>query len=62
MAKKPYEPVASYADLKRVEQELNRAETVAKIRELGKRWAKGGLQSLLLYAGRQNDGRGDEAG
>lgn len=34
MAKKPYEPVASYADLKRVEQELNRAETVAKIREL----------------------------
>jgi hypothetical protein len=34
MTKKPYEPVASYDDLKRVEQEINRAETVAKIREI----------------------------
>jgi hypothetical protein len=34
MSKKPYEPVASYADLKQVEQEINKAETVQKIRDL----------------------------
>ena len=34
MAKKPYSPVASYADLKRVEEEINRADTVDKIRTL----------------------------
>jgi hypothetical protein len=34
MSKKPYEPVASYADLKRVEQEINKAQTVDRIREL----------------------------
>jgi hypothetical protein len=34
MAKKPYSPVASYADLKRVEGEINRADTVDKIKIL----------------------------
>jgi hypothetical protein len=34
MSKKPYEPVATYADLKQVEQKINQAETVDKIREL----------------------------
>jgi hypothetical protein len=34
MSKKPYEPVATYAELKQVEQKINQAETVAKIREL----------------------------
>ncbi len=34
MAKKPYSPVASYSDLKRVEGDINRADTVDKIRQL----------------------------
>lgn len=34
MAKKPYSPVAAYADLKRVEQEINAAQTVEKIKKL----------------------------
>ena len=34
MAKKPYEPMASYADLKYVEQEINKAQTIERIREL----------------------------
>ena len=34
MAKKPYSPVASYADLKRVEREINQAESIDKIREI----------------------------
>ena len=34
MAKKPYSPVASYADLKRVEGEINKAETIDRIREI----------------------------
>ena len=34
MAKKAYSPVASYADLKRVEDEINAAETVDKIRKI----------------------------
>jgi len=34
MAKKPYSPVASYADLKQVEREINQADTVDKIRAL----------------------------
>ncbi len=34
MARKPYSPVASYTELKRVEGELNQAETVDKIKTL----------------------------
>ena len=34
MAQKPYNPVASYADLKRVEGEINQADSVDKIRIL----------------------------
>jgi hypothetical protein len=34
MAKKPYSPMASYADLKRVEGLLNEAQTVEAIRKL----------------------------
>lgn len=34
MSKKPYEPMATYDDLKRVEQEINKAETIAQIRQL----------------------------
>ena len=34
MAKKPYSPLASYNDLKRVEQLLNQAQTVDDIRKL----------------------------
>ena len=34
MAKKPYSPVASYADLKRVEGEINKAQDVEAIRKL----------------------------
>jgi hypothetical protein len=34
MDKKPYSPVAPYADLKRVEGEINAAESVEKIRQL----------------------------
>jgi hypothetical protein len=34
MAKKSYNPVASYSDLKRVEGEINKAETVKQIRDL----------------------------
>lgn len=32
--KKPYSPVAPYADLKRVEQEINAANTVEKIKQI----------------------------
>lgn len=32
--KKPYSPVAPYTELKRVEQELNSADTVEKIKQL----------------------------
>ena len=34
MAKKPYSPVANYSDLKRVEEAINSAESVNKIREI----------------------------
>ncbi|MBN1991278.1 MAG: hypothetical protein JW953_01130 [Anaerolineae bacterium] len=34
MAKKPYSPLASYTELKRIEGELNQATTVDKIRDL----------------------------
>ena len=34
MAKKPYSPVASYTDLKRVERLINEAQTVEAIRKL----------------------------
>ena len=34
MAKKPYAPVVSYAELKRVEALLNQAQTVSDIRKL----------------------------
>jgi len=34
MAKKPYSPVASYSDLKRVEELVNQAQTVDAIRKL----------------------------
>jgi hypothetical protein len=34
MAKKAYSPVASYTDLKRVEGEINSAESVEKIRKI----------------------------
>ena len=34
MAKKPYSPMATYSELKRVETEINKAETVDKIREI----------------------------
>ena len=34
MARKPYSPVASYSDLKRVETEINEAGTIDKIRKL----------------------------
>lgn len=34
MAKKPYSPVASYKDLKRVEVALNNAQTVDEVRKL----------------------------
>ena len=34
MAKKPYSPVASYSDLKRVESLLNQAQTVDAVRKL----------------------------
>ena len=34
MAKKPYSPVASYSDLKRVEELINQAQTVEAIRKL----------------------------
>jgi hypothetical protein len=34
MAKKSYSPLASYTDLKRVEGEINKAQTVDRVREL----------------------------
>ncbi len=34
MAKKAYSPVASYDDLKRVETEMNQADTIDQIRKL----------------------------
>ena len=34
MAKKPYSPVASYTDLKRVEDLINQAQTVETIKKL----------------------------
>ena len=34
MAKKAYSPLASYAELKRVEGEINKAQTIDRIREL----------------------------
>jgi len=34
MARKPYSPVASYTDLKRVERLINEAQTVETIRKL----------------------------
>lgn len=34
MAKKPYSPVASYSDLKQVENAINKAQTVNDIRQL----------------------------
>ena len=34
MAKKPYSPMATYDELKRVEGEINKAETIDKIREI----------------------------
>ena len=34
MARKPYSPMASYTELKRVEGEINKADTVDKIRAL----------------------------
>ena len=34
MAKKPYSPVASYTELKRVEEEISKAQTIDRIREL----------------------------
>ena len=34
MAKKPYTPVASYSELKRVEGEINKAGTIDKIRDI----------------------------
>ena len=34
MARKPYSSVASYSDLKRVETEINQAESIDKIREI----------------------------
>ena len=34
MAKKPYSPLASYTELKRVEGEINKAQTVDQIRGL----------------------------
>lgn len=34
MAKKPYTPIASYADLKRVEELINQAQTVDDIRKV----------------------------
>ena len=34
MAKKPYSPVATYSELKRVEGEINQAHTVEKIRKI----------------------------
>ena len=34
MAKKPYSPVADYSNLKRVEEAINSAESVDRIREI----------------------------
>ena len=34
MARKSYSPLASYTDLKRVEVEINKAQTVDRVREL----------------------------
>ena len=34
MARKPYSPMASYTDLKRVEGEINQAETIDQIRKI----------------------------
>ncbi|MEM7348800.1 MAG: hypothetical protein AAF485_31610 [Chloroflexota bacterium] len=34
MAKKPYSPMAPYAELKRVEDAINKAETVDEIRQI----------------------------
>lgn len=34
MAKKPYSPMASYTELKRVEGEINKAQKIDRIREL----------------------------
>lgn len=34
MARKPYSPVATYSELKRVEDEINKAQTIDKIREI----------------------------
>jgi hypothetical protein len=34
MSKKPYSPVASYSELKRVEGEINKAQTIDDIRKL----------------------------
>jgi hypothetical protein len=34
MAKKPYSPMASYSELKRVEGEINAAESVDKLRKI----------------------------
>jgi tetratricopeptide (TPR) repeat protein len=34
MARKPYSPIASYAELKRVEELINRAQTIDDIRNI----------------------------
>ena len=54
MARKPYSPVASYADLKRVEGELERATTVDKIREIVlKDGPKVGYKAFCYMLGRR---------
>lgn len=54
MAKKPYSPMATYEELKRVEGEINRAGTVDKIREIVyKDGPKVGYKAFCYMLGRR---------
>jgi hypothetical protein len=47
--KKPYSPVAAYSDLKRVEEAINNARSVEKIREIViKDGPKVGYKAILV--------------
>ena len=54
MARKPYSPLASYEDLKRVEGEINKAQTIDKIREVVlKDGPKVGYKAFCYMLGRR---------
>jgi hypothetical protein len=54
MAKKPYSPLAAYTELKRVEGEINKAQTIDKIREVvTKDGPKVGYKAFCYMLGRR---------